>query len=467
MFLKIARFELRYQIKNPVFWVAAVMFLLMTFGAMASSSVQIGAGGNIHKNSPVALTQIQITLNLFFMFVTTAFVANVVVRDDDTGFGPIIRSTPITRLQYLGGRFAGAAAAAALAYLFIPLGSWLGSMMPWVDAETLGPNRLSYYAYGYLVFGLPGLLVTGAIFFTAATLTRSMMWTYVAVILFFLGWLILNGVGQAKPELRDAMGLIEPFGAGAFRNTTRYWTSAESNALLPPVAGTILINRLIWLGVAAAFLALGISRYRFAEAGLSKKRRKDEAAATEPAAAPAPAGPLPGRTGSAAAAQLWARTRLEMQQVFKSPAFAVLVALGMINTAASLWFTREMYGTPIQPATSAIIPTVFGAFGIFPIIIAIYYSGELVWRERDRRMHEIIDATPLPNWAYVVPKTLAVTLVLFVTMLFGVLAAILVQLMRGYTDLQPGEYFFWFVLPSSIGSVMIAVLAVFVQSLSP
>ncbi|MET1110844.1 MAG: M1 family aminopeptidase [Allosphingosinicella sp.] len=467
MFLKIARFELRYQIKNPVFWVAAVLFLLMTFGAMASQNVQIGAGGNIHKNSPVALAQIQIILSLFFMFVTTAFVANVVVRDDDTGFGPIIRSTPISRFQYLGGRFAGAVVAAALAFLFIPLGTWIGSLMPWVDAETLGPNRLAYYAYGLLVFGLPNLLVTGAIFFTAATLTRSMMWTYVAVIFFFLGWLILTGVAQAKPELRDTMALIEPFGAGAFRNAARYWTAAESNVTMPAVEGAILLNRLIWLGVAAAFLALGIARYRFAEPGLSKKRRKDEVAEAEPATAHAPMQPLPGRAGSAAWMQLWVRTKFEMKQVFKSPAFAVLVALGMINTAASLWFSREMFGTPILPVTSAMIPIVAGSFGIFPIIIAIYYAGELVWRERDRRMHEIIDATPLPNWAYVVPKTLAVTLVLFVTLLFSVVAAVLVQLIRGYTDLQLDHYVLWYVLPQGVGMVMIAVLAVFVQSLSP
>jgi ABC-2 type transport system permease protein len=467
MFLKIARFELRYQIRNPVFWVAAVLFLLLTYGAMASSNVQIGSGGNIHKNSPVALTMIQIQISLFFMFVTTAFVANVVVRDDDTGFGPIIRSTPITRLQYLGGRFAGAVAAAALAFLFVPLGSWIGSVMPWVDAETLGPNRLAYYAYGFLVFGLPDLLITGAIFFTAATLTRSMMWTYVAVIVFFLGWLILTGIAQAKPELRDTMALIEPFGVGAFRNATRYWTSAESNALMPAVEGTILLNRLIWLAAGAAFLAFGIARYRFAEPGLSGKRRKDPAADSEPLAAPAPMRALPGRTGSAAAAQLWVRTRFEMKQVFRSPAFAVLVALGMINTAASLWFSREMFGTPILPVTSAIIPIVAGSFGLFPIIIAIYYSGELVWRERDRRMHEIIDATPLPNWAYVVPKTIAVTLVLFVTLLFGVAAAVLVQLIRGHTDLQLGQYLLWYLLPQGVGMVMLAVLAVFVQSVSP
>jgi ABC-2 type transport system permease protein len=467
MFLKIARFELRYQIKNPVFWVAAVMFLLMTFGAMASGNVQIGAGGNIHKNSPVALAQIQIILSLFFMFVTTAFVANVVVRDDDTGFGPIIRSTPITRLQYLGGRFAGAIAAAILAFLFIPLGSWIGSMMPWVDAETLGPNRLAHYAYGFLVFGLPNLLVTGAIFFTAATLTRSMMWTYVAVIFFFLGWVILTGITQAKPELKDTMALIEPFGSGAFRNATRYWTSSEANVLMPAVQGAVLINRLIWLGVGAAFLALGIARYRFAEPGLSKKRSRDAEAEIEVAAVPAAAQPLPGRTGSAGAAQLWARTKFEMKQVFRSPAFVVLIALGMINTIASLWFSREMFGTPILPVTSAILPIVAGSFGIFPIIIAIYYSGELVWRERDRRMHEIIDATPLPNWAYVIPKTIAVTLVLFATLLFGVVSAILVQLIRGYTDIQPIQYLLWYLLPQGVGMVMIAVLSVFVQSLSP
>lgn len=467
MFLKIARFELRYQIKNPVFWVAAVMFLLITFGAMASESVQIGAGGNIHKNSPVALTQVQGILGLFFMFVTTAFVANVVVRDDDTGFGPIIRSTPITRLQYLGGRFAGAVVAAAVAFLFIPLGLWIGSVMPWVDSETLGPNRLGYYAYGLFVFGIPNLVVTGAIFFAAATLTRSMMWTYVAVVAFFLAWLVLTGIGQARPELRDTIALIEPFGLPAFGNAIRYWTSAERNTGLPPIEGAILINRLVWLGIAACFLALAVTRYRFAEPGLSKKKKKEEAAEAPFVPASAPGAPLPDSRGSAALAQLGARTRFEMKQVFKSPAFVVLVALGVINTFANLWFSGEMYGTATLPVTRAVIPILAGSFTLFPLIIAIYYAGELVWRERDRRMHEIIDATPLPNWAYVIPKTLAVALVLFTTLLFGVGAAILVQLAKGHTDIELGKYLLWFVLPFGVGTVLIAVLAVFVQSLSP
>ncbi|HYW17556.1 MAG TPA: aminopeptidase, partial [Allosphingosinicella sp.] len=331
MFRRIASFELRYQLKNPVFWVAAIMFFLLCFGAMASEAVSGGARGNVHRNSPVQLTQLQTMFSLFFMFVTTAFVANIVVRDDETGFGPIIRSTPITRLQYLGGRFAGAIVAAALAYLFVPLGLWLGSIMPWVDAETVGPNDPAYYLYGLLVFGLPNLLITGAIFFTAATLTRSMMWTYVAVVVFFLAWLVLTGIGQAQPGLRETMALVVPFGGAAFGNAVRYWTTAERNIGLPPVEGAILLNRLIWLGIGSAFLAFAILRYRFADRGLSKKGRKKEAAAAAaaaPAPSPAPAAALPDGGGSAAWAQLVARTRFEMRQVFSSPAFFVLVALG-------------------------------------------------------------------------------------------------------------------------------------------
>ena len=62
--------------------------------------------------------------------------ANIIVRDDETGFGPIIRSTRISKFDYLYGRFAGAFAAVALSFLFVPLAIVVGSLMWWVDPET-------------------------------------------------------------------------------------------------------------------------------------------------------------------------------------------------------------------------------------------------------------------------------------------------------------------------------------------
>ena len=470
MFAKIARFELGYQFRNPVFWVVTVLFFLLPFGAMTTEQIQIGGGGNIHKNAPVAIAQIMQILTLFYMFVTTAFVANVIVRDDESGFGPMVRSTRVTRFDYLMGRFLGAFVAAAITFLAIPLAIWIGSMMPWVDPETLGPNRLVDYAYAYFLLALPNLLLTAAIFFAVATMTRSMMYSYLGVVVFLVCYVVLNTVIRSKPEYQTLGAYLEPFGLGAMRQTTRYFTVSESNAHLPPFAGILLWNRVGALVAAFVALVLAYSRFSFSERGVSQRtlRRQQRKEAKLAASAPAMVDRLPAvRPAAANWARLWLRCRFEMALVFRSPAFFVLLLIGLFNALGAMLFAGEIYGTAARPLTFATIGTLMGAFGIIPLIIAIYYGGEVVWRDREQRMHEIIDATSLPNWAYIVPKVLAVTGVLLGTLVISAIAAMLVQLARGVTALEPMQYLDWYLLPMTVDMVLLAVLSVFVQALSP
>lgn len=471
MFLSIAGFEFRYQIRSPVFWVAVIIFFLLGFGAVASENVKLGASGNVHANGPYALAFAHSLLLIFYMFAATAFVANVVVRDDETRFGAIVRSTRITKFDYLFGRFTGAFAAAALAFLSVPLGLFLGSLMPWVDPETVGPNRLNAYAFAYFVLAVPGIFLMSAIFFALATATRSMMATYLGVVAFLVLYITSDTALQGRNDLEKTRALIEPFGFGAFGLATRYWTAAERNTQIVPLEGTLLWNRLLWLGIAFAFLAGAYAIYRFADRGISKRKERKQKRTEEAAAmAPIPSAAVrlpPTRLGAAVArAQLWSRTRFEMKQVFKSPAFAILLLLGLGMFAIGLVAEAGIYGTQTIPVTRSMV-RLLGAFSLFPLIIAIYYAGELVWRERERKVHEIIDATPLPNWAYIIPKTIALSLVLLSTLVVGVLAAILTQLLKGYTNLEPGKYLLWYLLPSSVVLIRTAVLAIFVQALAP
>lgn len=470
MFAQIAAFELRYQLKNPVFWVVSALFFLLTFGAITVDEIQIGAGGNIKANSPLAIVQIHVTLVIFFMFVTTAFVANVVLRDRESGFGPMVLSTRVKKFDYLIGRFTGAFAVACLAFMVVPLAIFLGSLMPWLDPETLGPNRLSYYAFAYFIIGVPGVFLTSAIFFAIATLTRSMMYSYIAVVVFLVLYLTILGALGSQPDLRYLNTYVDPFGGGAIANATRYWTPAEANSALPAISGGLLYSRLIWIGLGLAALALAFYRFRFAEKGASKRQMKREAkkAAKLSAQKPHIASVLPASNVRASSmAQLWAQMKLEMRMVMRSPAFFVLVFIGFINALAGLIFTTEVYGTPAEPRTFLYISLIKGAFTLFPLIIAIYYAGELVWRDRDNKIHEIIDSTPLPNWAYMVPKTLGVAIVLFFALIIGSVAAILVQLVRGPEAINVMQHLTWFVIPTGIDLVILAVLAVFIQALSP
>jgi ABC-2 type transport system permease protein len=472
MFGKIAGFELRYQLKSPVFWVVAIIFFLLTFGVTTISQISIGLGPADHRNGPYALAQSHLIFSLFYMFVTTAFVSNVVVRDDETGFGPILRATRLTKFDYLYGRFLGAFAAAAISFLAVPLAVFLGSLMPWVDSELLGPNRIEAYVFAYVVLALPSLLLTGSMFFALATVTRSMMWTYVGVIAFMVLWIVAN-IALGKPEFEHVAALWEPLGTAAYSLVTKYWTAVERNTLIPPVEGALLFNRLMALVASAGFLAVAFGLFRFQSAELSGTRAgaKRKMAAPADTEAPPPASTtrvVPRFDAAWAWAQLVARTKLDMGQVFKSPAYFVLLALGLVNCSGALWFATEAgsYGGSIRPLTRVLLDPLGGSFGLIPMIIAIYYAGELVWRERDRKTHEIIDSTPVADWAFVAPKVAAISLVLLSTLAVSVLAAIVSQLGHGYTHLELDKYLLWYLLPQTVDLVLMAVLAVFLQAIA-
>jgi aminopeptidase N len=464
MFRKVAAFELRYQLGSPVFWVSFAIFFLLAFAAMTNSHVHIGSPGNTNYNAPIAIIRTCFVMTIFSLFAISAFVANVVVRDDETGFGQIIRTTPVSKANYLFGRFTGAFIASMVVFAAVPIGTLVGTAMPWVDPVKLGPFHAQDYLYAYFVMAMPSLLVLSAALFALATATRSMMATYLGLVGFLVAFVVLLNLFD-QPEYEHVVALSEPFGVGALGEATKYWTSADRNTLLPPLYGIVLTNRLIWLGVAAAMLALAYSLFRFEGKGVKTAKKE----AVEAAPAPRPSGPLPAprydshSTRTAA----WKWTRFEMAQVFRSPAFFVLLLLGLFNAVGAMWESDQVMDFTIFPVTRIMIQALMGAFAIIPIIIAIYYAGELVWRERQRRMHEIFDACPVADWVFVLPKIAAIMLVLIATCLISILAALAVQTFKGYHDYEIGHYLLWYLVPMTIATFQIAALSVFVQALSP
>ncbi|HEY4080654.1 MAG TPA: M1 family aminopeptidase [Burkholderiaceae bacterium] len=462
MLRHVVAFEARYQLRSPLFWVGFVLFFLLAFGATVSDDIQIGARGNVHVNSPYAILQTIATMNVMALFIITAFVANVVIRDDETGFAPILRATRIGKFDYLIGRFIGALCVAVLVVAAVPLAMLIGSLMPWLDAEKLGPLVIGHYLYAIFVLTVPTMFMMGALFFTLATLTRSMMWSYVglvAVLVLFIGTRVL-----LRDQSFDTIsGLTDPFGVGTISRVTKYWTSTERNTQLPPLSGVFLYNRLIWIGVGALLLGLGYALFRFETRSTSSK---GGASTADASAQPTPK-PLARPSATSGWTQALALARFDMAAVFKSPAFFVLLLIGVLNAIASLALTVTARGINYFPVTRSAVEALAGSYTFIPMIIAAYYAGELVWRNREQRMHEIVDATAAPNWAFMVPKVLAIVGVLLATYVVGALTGLGFQLLHGYTDFQLEAYALWFVLPGLIFAVEVGALSIFVQALVP
>src|SRR5918997_1109853 len=123
----VARFEFRYLLRNPLLWLTAALTFALFFVGGSVDGFDLGNEGGLLKNAAYATLRNNVMISVFFMFVTTSFVASAVLRDDETGFGPIIRSTGITKLEYVMGRFLGAFSTAALCMLLVPLAVLLGS----------------------------------------------------------------------------------------------------------------------------------------------------------------------------------------------------------------------------------------------------------------------------------------------------------------------------------------------------
>ena len=472
--LGITGFEIRYQLRNPVFWVAAAIFFLLGFGITASENVSIGTPGAVHENAPYAIAIATAILSLFYLFVVTAFVANAIVRDDISGFAPIVRATPVSPTQIVLGRFLGGLLIAWLGYLAVPIGMAAGASMPWVDSETIGPQKLSFYAWNFALFAMPNILLTSAVLFALATNLRSMMASYIGVVMLVMTYLVTLSIAGQKIEYREAFALYEPLGNGALREATRYWTQADMNTRLIDLSGTMLFNRLFAILLGLAFLGLTVWRFSMTERAPSKRALRKLAKRDARDAKAAAILPLTGGGAitardatSSRLVQFLARLRTEVRLVLTSPGLIVLSLFGIGNTAANLWLGRSAFGTSDYPTLSAIIGSIRGGFGLVTIIIAVFYGGELVWRERDRKLNELIDSTPVPSWVMTVPKIIAVFVVLLVLNLAAMATGLFYQLVKGAHEYGIADYFAWYVIPAAIDGLLIAILAVVAQVLSP
>jgi ABC-2 type transport system permease protein len=471
-------FELRYQIRSAVFLLGAALFFLLTFGAIASDAVQIGGAiGNVNRNSPYVITQILAIMSVIGVFVTTAFVAGAVLRDHELGTHELFYSTPVTKLAYLGGRFTGAFAAAILVFVPVALAMVIGSAMPWLDAERVGPFVPLAYAQAFALFVIPNVLLMSAVFFGLATLTRSMMATYVGVVAFFSLYAVA-GTLLGDLDNRQLAALLDPFGLAAHALDTRYWTTAERNARVVELSGTLLANRALWSGIGLGVLAITFARFRFEIAGSTRRRwwRRSRAAATpglDPAARPAaPAQPLvppvvaTRHDRRASLAAFRNQAIFEIRGILRSVPFPIIVMFGVLNLIGSMTVLGQLFGTPVYPVTPLMLQMIQGSFLLFVLIIATLYAGELVWRDRQLGMADVIDALPVPGWVLWASRLTALLVVIALVLVAGGLTTIGIQLYNGFTDIQPGLYARGLLLEIGVPFAQIAVLALLAQVLT-
>lgn len=467
MLREVFRFECRHQLRGPLFLIVALTFFLLAFFGMASENITIGGGtANLNLNAAFAIVQTHFVFATLAMFAAVAFVASAITRDYELKTAEVLFSTGVGPGAFLFGRFLGGTLFAFLAACAAVLGTLVGTFMPWLDPERIGPFVWEPYLFSVWGVLLPSVFIVCALFFSVAALSRSLFAAYAAAV----GLIVALVVVQANTDQETIRytALADPFGRVAFSEVTRYWTVFDKNARVPEFAGTLLTSRILWLGLAAACLGLTAARFRLT---LSpgwrprfRRRRREAPTDVRPARTEVPA--RPRFSASLVWRQLGSQIRMDVRGVLKSVPFYVILAFGMLNVVSGFYLSvSQLYGTPVLPLTGLMLQAVSSNYAFIGIVIIIYYAGELVHRERQTGVAELVDATPVPNAVLVVGKIVALWFVILALLAVVMVAAMAAQAVNGYFEFQPGVYLSGLFLVLGWPLYLLSVIAVLIQVL--
>ena len=443
-FGEVFRFEVEYRLRQPSTWVYAVVLFGIPFLAMHAIN-----GSSQYLNAPVMVTQASALLGGIGMLVTAGVFGDAAARDVHTRMHALFYTSPVRERHYLGGRFLGALAVNAVLAMGVPLGLLLASLMPYMSEGKFGPVQLAAYVQAYVLVLLPNVVIIGAFMFAAAALTRQALATYLGgVALFVLGAVsadFTQGLGSRTLEV-----LLDPFGGQAISATTALWTPAEQNSRLIGWPTVVLLNRALWIAVAAAALALTVSRFRFSHpAGVALRRWWRRRAVVD--SAPDRVAPLPAVQAPAGHRSFGFRGRVRQtltvaahawREVAATKAFLVVLAGAVLFMFAAGWDVgSEVFGTSSWPVTHLIAGTVLGSYlpPVIALLIAIL-AGELVWREREAGMGDIAAVAPVPNGVALLGRFLALAAMLVLLQAAFMAAGMILQALQGYTRFELDVY---------------------------
>ncbi|NQZ86524.1 MAG: hypothetical protein HRT54_02965 [Colwellia sp.] len=466
MLAKMFMFEWRYFTRQPSFYISASIFFMLAISATNMQNLLNDLGSNVHINGPFFIAKVMSMFGLFAMILVVNFMSNSALRDHESDMAEILYCKPINALMYQLGRFLATFVVIVVIFSAVPIGLFVGSLMPWVAPERLGSTNIAYYLTTFFYISVPALFVTSCLFYAIATRLKAMMPIYLSLIAVFALYNASGTFFLSNPALGS---LMDPFAISTFQEISRYWTLYEQNNQMLTLTDSLLLNRLLWLILSSIILiAIGkiLSPLTIHNKKSAKKKTKNQHIILEDTTVSHHIINYKG-ANNPEWSQFFARTKFEFKQVIITPAFIALCGFVFLTMIAVLFQPKGMFGSTQLPFTQIMVQVIKGSMVILSMIIITYYSAEVIWRERLSGMGDIIDSMPVNNLCFWLSKLIAVCSILIILMILAICVTITYQLANGINLIDIPQYlislFYFSVLPW----IMLTILAFFLQVISP
>ena len=470
MIIQLLRFEAFYQLKQRAFPLLAGLFAF--FGWLAGR--QDFAPANVDFNSTYQIFFFTSLFSLASLFIVMFFAISGMLRDRRYNMENIIYSTSIKKSQFFWSRYLGVFVSSLLVFTPFLIGYAVAITFSDLDPERLADFSLLSYVWAWLLIVVPNILVCSALVFATSTLSKSNLATYVSAIFIYMLYMIssmfLNSplMAQSVPATPEGMALAalaDPFGIAAFFEQTQFWTPYQKNTQLLSFSGLYMWNRILWVALTTCVLFGTYFLFSFRQVSQKVKKVLTEADKSEKLETYKPTKGIVGSQSQRAS--FFSLLKIELGGVFKSLPFLGVISIWLVIVFMEINSTINdggAYNDSIYPFTNILIDLFTDPLSILSFVLIVFYSGELVWRERSLNFNGIIDATPVANWVLFSSKFMALILLPLLLISSGILVAIGFQISEGYFNFDVDQYLSMFYYQGT-QLIVFSMMALFVQSL--
>lgn len=466
MFKDFFLLELKYSLKQPMIYIFLGLITLLTFGITSSGVAFFDTIGNAYINAPHTITVYTTFLTLFGLMIAAAFYNDAALRDHDNNFNEILFSAPISKPGYFFGRFFGALVLATIPMLGIFLGVILGTTLApafgWVDPERFGSFYLEAFINNYFLIILPNMFFAGTIIFAIANKWKSTVISFVGSLVIIIGYLV-SGAFIRDLDNETIAALTDTFGIRAYALSAKYYTPIEKNTLSPSFSGLLILNRLIWTIIGILILTISYFSFSFREKSTKTKAPKEDKKEYRGTFTLPKLNPI--YDGKTEWIQFKSFFLINFLSIVKSASFKILFLFSAIILIASLFGGAEYYGLQSYPLTYKVVDIIRLSTEIFVIIILVFFSGNLIWRDRESKINEVIDSTPHTSLISLSTKALSLVSVAIIIHTFFIICGIFYQLASGFYRIELDIYFLDFFYTSLMTYIVWSGFMIMIQVL--
>jgi len=138
---------------------------------------------------------------------------------------------------------------------------------------------------------------------------------------------------------------------------------------------------------------------------------------------------------------MFAQAWIEFKSILRDPYFTGIILGALLFLFLDGWFGNTTYGTNSLPTTYVMLEMKNATYILFVMIILVFYTGEVVHRDRTVKFDQISDALPVPNWAVYGGKLLTMIGVTFLLVTMVWVMGVINQTIQGYFNYDFGLYF--------------------------